>query len=579
MKRLLVVCMVFLLAGSVALAASRTWKSSNGRYSIEAELLDFKDGKIQLKKSDGKVIDVPLVSLCDEDRRFVKQQFPGVEEEKLTPGVEYRQWKSKDGRFSVNAEFLGYEDGKVQLRKSDGTELSVKKDLLSTADQQWLTSELKRQREEDKEGKSTEGGSDEDVAGPIGEQEIPMKLLRLDLPKPKARGRTTTPSSFLFSHISPQQVYVKLGQGEAAYENLFRRAVKTEPSYTSQTPIRGVATLGGRQYGFAIDSVAGKVAGYNKLYFDLNGNGDLTDDKPIAATTASTPMQGMSQSQFPRFDITIDAEGKPVEASLLPSVICRQSGNDSYATVTFYSAAVREGYLTLGKKKTRLLLVDHNSNGRFDDAVAIRPDGAAAEGDLLLINPKPPKRGSSGDLERDRNFVNKTVCLGKDFYRMEIAPAGETLKLTPIKLALGSVVNSSLSYRAMLFSNDFGVIAVGGAKDQKIPLPEGTWKILGYTIQGGSSETIVAAKFDAASPPVSVVKGSTSQLPFGAPLRAVVTAARIAPDKIALSLGIVGVSGERLTNLMVNGKRPPKPQFMIKDKDGKVVHQGSFEYG
>ena len=54
---------------------------------------------------------------------------------------------------------------------------------------------------------------------------------------------------------------------------------------------------------------------------------------------------------------------------------------------------------------------------------------------------------------------------------------------------------------------------------------------------------------------------------------------RSGPDKVSLSLAIVGVGGERCTNLTVNGKRPPKPLFVIKDKDGKMVHQGSFEYG
>ena len=63
MKRLLAVFLVLVLVGSISQAASRTWKSSNGRFSVEAELLDFKDGKAQLKKSDGTVIEVPLVSL------------------------------------------------------------------------------------------------------------------------------------------------------------------------------------------------------------------------------------------------------------------------------------------------------------------------------------------------------------------------------------------------------------------------------------------------------------------------------------------------------------------------------------
>ena len=93
--------------------------------------------------------------------------------------------------------------------------------------------------------------------------------------------------------------------------------------------------------------------GYNRLYFDVNGNGDLTDDKPISATEVNCPTPGLSQSQFPRVDISLDVDGKSVEYSFLLSAMCRQSSTASYATVSLYSAAVREGYITQGKKRTR----------------------------------------------------------------------------------------------------------------------------------------------------------------------------------------------------------------------------------
>jgi hypothetical protein len=89
---------------------------------------------------------------------------------------------------------------------------------------------------------------------------------------------------------------------------------------------------------------------------------------------------------------------------------------------------------------------------------------------------------------------------------------------------------------------------------------------------------MLTATFGAKPPETTVTKGKTARLEFGAPLHAVVTAGR-AGDKISLSLSITGVGGERCTNLLINGARGPKPQFVIKDKDGKEVHKGSFEYG
>jgi hypothetical protein len=583
MKRLVAVFLILVLAGSIAHAASRTWKSSNGRFSVEAELLDFKDGKAQLKKPDDTVIEVPLVSLCEEDRRYVKSQFPGVEEEKLAPGAEYREWKTKNGKFTTVAEFLGCEENKVRLRKPDGTEISVNKSLLSPADQRWIADELRRLRDEEKEDKSSDKSEDE-VTGKIDMSEVSMKLVKLDPPKAaKRRGRTpvaASPTSFFISQVAPQQFFVNLNKSDEARDAEFHRIVKQEPSYSAATPIRGVARFGSQQYGFAFDSVGGRTAAYNRLYFDLNANGDLTDDKPILAVTANSLGGNTSQSQFSRVNITLETKGQSIDYAFVPSVLCQGALANNYATVSFYAAAMREGYVTQGKKKIRLVLLDHNSNGLFDDAASFRPDGSVAEGDLLLINPNPKKSATSRvDSDGDRNFVNKTLCIGKEFYRMEVSPSGDSLKLTPATFAMGCVVNSSPFYRASLFSEDYGVVAIGGSKDQKISLPEGKWKVLSYSINGGSPRTMLWATSDGKAPTTTVKKGETAKLPFGGPFRAVVTANRGQGNNVSLSLAIVGVGGERCTNLTVNGSRPPKPQFVIKDKEGKTVHQGSFEYG
>jgi hypothetical protein len=460
------------------------------------------------------------------------------------------------------------------LRKPDGTELAVEKSQLSSADQRWIAAELKRMGESDSDDKSADKDSEETSTGKIDEQEISMKLVRLDPPKAKGRSQVVSLSTYLFSQTNPQQVYVK--QGDSSKESAFHRVVTKEPSYSAPTPIRGVVKFASHEYGFAIDSGGGKVAGFNKLYFDLNGNGDLTDDKPISALLANNPGPGMSQSQFPRVDITLEVDGKSIEYAFLPSLLCRSSD----ATVTFYSAVAREGQIVQGKKKTTLMLLDRNSNGSFGDSVSVRPNGTIAEGDMLLVNPKAKRRGSAdADLGRDASFVNKTVCINGAFYHLETPPSGETLKLSPAKFAMGYVSNTSPTYRAVIFSADYGVVGIAGTKDQKIAVPEGDWKILSYTIEAGAARTSIAARFDASSPATKVTKAETAQLPFGPPLHAAVTAMRGEGNKVYLSLAICGQGGERCTSLYINGNRPPRPKFEIKDKDGKLVHSGAFEWG
>ena len=78
---------------------------------------------------------------------------------------------------------------------------------------------------------------------------------------------------------------------------------------------------------------------------------------------------------------------------------------------------------------------------------------------------------------------------------------------------------------------------------------------------------------------VTVQKGETAKLAFGAPFHAAVTAYRESSNKVYLSLDIIGSAGERCTGFYVNGGRPPEPVFVIKDTQGKTVQQGRFEYG
>jgi len=50
---------------------ARTWMSRDGKQTIEAELLDFRDGRILLRRDDGKVFDVPLEKFSLADVKYV----------------------------------------------------------------------------------------------------------------------------------------------------------------------------------------------------------------------------------------------------------------------------------------------------------------------------------------------------------------------------------------------------------------------------------------------------------------------------------------------------------------------------
>ncbi len=75
-----------------------------------------------------------------------------------------------------------------------------------------------------------------------------------------------------------------------------------------------------------------------------------------------------------------------------------------------------------------------------------------------------------------------------------------------------------------------GVLTIAGTRDQKMALPEGTWKVVNYTIDAsaatGGSRTAMTASFGENSAAVNVTKDETVRLPFGAPFHPAVTAQR-----------------------------------------------------
>ncbi len=54
---------------------SRTFTDKTGKFKVVAEYFGYVDGKVKLRKSDGKTLSVPLSKFSDADRRWVAEQF------------------------------------------------------------------------------------------------------------------------------------------------------------------------------------------------------------------------------------------------------------------------------------------------------------------------------------------------------------------------------------------------------------------------------------------------------------------------------------------------------------------------
>lgn len=73
MKCCVVALVLLLTSVSACDAQVRRWTDVTGKYSVEAELVDFKDGRVHLRKADGQVVAVPLEKLSAADQEHVRQ--------------------------------------------------------------------------------------------------------------------------------------------------------------------------------------------------------------------------------------------------------------------------------------------------------------------------------------------------------------------------------------------------------------------------------------------------------------------------------------------------------------------------
>ena len=260
---------------------------------------------------------------------------------------------------------------------------------------------------------------------------------------------------FFSTSFSSQQKQVDPAKDPQLKE--FFGMVKKEPTYVTKKPLRGVIKFGDQRFAFAMDAVpkeepkeeskedskkepkvedaaAAKAAvkldakqieaekekaeqkkklvkmqdsAFNRLYLDLNANGDLTDDEPIEAKSVRAYSPDYARATFvatlpveqdgEKFDVPCNFEASMNSWSHTVQTPDgkEQKIEQKHIYTQFYSGCFREGEVTLGDKAYRVILIDYNNNGVFNDASELH------EVNMYQGDGKPPRkenRVQSGDI-------------------------------------------------------------------------------------------------------------------------------------------------------------------------------------
>jgi len=349
-------------------------------------------------------------------------------------------------------------------------------------------------------------------------------------------------------------------------------------------------------YAFVLDESKGTGQGYDRLYIDTEGNGNLANAKPM---TGQCQREGNQtgclfrdcrvlvrrggQTALWRFDVfacTDTALGWIKPRTVL--VVC---------PFGYYGGAIQ-----LDGRAVKVAAVDAACTGRYDEPLDLKRLALASDGGLDL-----PGSQVLFDLNGDGRFdvsgpeafpCTKYVQLHGSYYAMAVAPNGQSLTLAKAEVPQGTIEREGGGrFTLGLVSSEYGMVTVS-CDGEPARLPAGRYKLLwcalalsrrdGATWQGTGKGTEKGSE-------IVVAADAPTRLKIGPPLVLGVTADVPPPGRpgavrpgseLTLGIEVYGQAGEAYpSSALRQGLGAQPPTLRIAAADGKVVQQGSFRFG
>jgi len=354
--------------------------------------------------------------------------------------------------------------------------------------------------------------------------------------------------------------------------------ISSEPRYRSDYPQKFKASFGdgdGIDVAFAVDEKRGSGKGFDFLYVDVNGGGDLSGGKKLSGKSSNRGYSYLDTS-FSKFDIEIPSGGGiqeyPVQARF--SIQRNQTNNSSLYLMPL---CVLEGDIQFGETQCEIVVFDSNCNGVFGEKGS--PGGRRASGDRVWIGKKAPK---VEDAYVEALPLGKYYLFEDQYYEIEFGSQSQ-VDINRADVPLGTVKVNNPGFLLELVQGN-SVLYANNEKGTEVKVPVGSYRVnnAGFRLRHKGQLWELEGQPGSCTEQFTVMESEVSEISVGPPLKIMVTAdMRNEGNGVVASLDfyIAGSAGEKYKYLREGGKKVDLPEISIRNSKGKEVEEGRFEYG
>lgn len=391
------------------------------------------------------------------------------------------------------------------------------------------------------------------------------------------------------------------------------------PEAVSKTPLFGVLRLGDSELLVMLDRVRAEDEFYSRIRLDLDGDHDLTDDRPMDGE-----LNHFSGSDYVHVDLdgAFDLEYRLGDRELPCRLEFSLSGQqldefdeeaiDPGQLFRFVQLRARtqswyEGAFELDGQSYRLALGDRDCDGRFDDRAFVDEDVQYVgryplypQGDYFYLTDQE-------ELDRaDAMVLGDHLLVGDRLFELGIDTAAGRISLVPLTEGLLPLELDPAPERLLVNSPDCEHAVMMMHPGESALLPPGSYRLLYYrllreTEQGehwlleakGSKETDYVHHSGSAGSRMEFAEPFTSVAEV--PEMVIAWAAENEDFDPRLNFNVEGRAGElvsRLSRLSGSGgdipmstekkdlpREPSYAIYTVSTNGGKLVKKDSFEYG